>query len=114
MKEVLIIGGGVAGLSAGIFAQLSGFHATVCEQHAIAGGCLTAWERGGYHIDNCIHWLTGTNPHTDLYELWLDLGVLTGADGEIYRRPALYTFVNGKGRPRYRRAVRLYARALSR
>lgn len=114
MKEVLIIGGGVAGLSAGICAQLSGFHATVCEQHAIAGGCLTAWERGGYHIDNCIHWLTGTNPHTDLYELWRDLGVLTGADGEIYRRPALYTFVNGKGRMALDRDIdALYASMLS-
>ena len=98
MKEILIIGGGVAGLSAGIYAQLNGCHATVCEQHAVAGGCLAWWERGGCHIDNCIHWLTGTNPHSDLYELWRDLGVLTGDEDEIYRRRELFAYEGEQGR----------------
>lgn len=97
MKEILIIGGGVAGLSAGIYAQLNGCHAVICEQHRIPGGCLTAWDREGYHIDNCIHWLTGTNPHSDLYALWRELGVLT-EDTAIYEREALYTFAGGKQR----------------
>ena len=95
MKEILIIGGGVAGLSAGIYAQLNGCHATVCEQHSTAGGCLAYWERGGYHIDNCIHWLTGTNPRTDLYRMWTELGVLDN-DTRLYERDSLYTFVKGR------------------
>ena len=60
MSKILIIGGGVSGLSAGIYAQLQGYEAIICERHNIAGGNLTGWDRGGYHIDNCVHWLTGT------------------------------------------------------
>lgn len=76
MANVLIIGGGVAGLSAGIYARMAGHSATVCEKHIIPGGNLTGWNRGGYHIDNCIHWLTGTNENSSLYSMWCDLGVL--------------------------------------
>ena len=33
MAEIIIIGGGVAGLSAGIYAQLNGHKATIYEKH---------------------------------------------------------------------------------
>ncbi len=89
MKKILIIGGGVAGLSAGIYAQLSGYQATVCEKHFTAGGNLTAWDRKGYHIDNCIHWLTGTNPATSTYRMWETLGAL--GETEIYQGETLFT-----------------------
>ena len=89
MAHVLIIGGGVSGLSAGIYAQMSGHHATICEKHKIAGGNLTGWQRGNYHIDNCIHWLTGTNPATDSYQVWETLGALGNVS--IYQGDSLYT-----------------------
>lgn len=96
MKKILIIGAGVAGLSAGIYAQLNGFHAVVCESHSVVGGCLSSWKREGYHIDNCIHWLTGTNPHSDEYPVWEALGVLGNNDGdEIYIRNSLFTYCSG-------------------
>ncbi len=97
MAHILIIGGGVAGLSAGIYARLAGHQATVCEQHSRPGGNLTGWTRHGYHIDNCIHWLTGTNPATDTYRMWEDLGVL-GEGIEIYQGDALYTCERGEQR----------------
>ena len=90
MAKILIIGGGVSGLSAGIYAQMDGHQAIVCERCAVAGGNLTGWQRGEYHIDNCIHWLTGTNPATDTYKMWEDLGVLGGV--EIYQGETLYTY----------------------
>ncbi len=80
MSKVLIIGGGVAGLSAGIYAKLSGHDAVIYERHSIAGGNLTGWNRGEYHIDNCIHWLTGTNPNSNLYKMWKELGALEVVD----------------------------------
>ena len=88
MAKAVIVGGGVAGLSAGIFAQLTGFDTEILEAHQKAGGNLTGWDRGEYHIDNCIHWLTGTNPVTDLYGMWETLGALGGVD--IPARDALY------------------------
>lgn len=90
MAKILIIGGGVAGLSAGIYARKYGHQAIVCERHFLAGGNLTGWQRGEYHIDNCIHWLTGTNPNTDTYRIWTELGAL--GDTPVYQPEILYTY----------------------
>lgn len=89
MARILIIGGGVSGLSAGIYAQLSGHQAVICEKNHIVGGNLTGWQRGEYHIDNCIHWLTGTNPNSSTYKLWEELGVLGNID--VFQPVSLYT-----------------------
>lgn len=90
MAKIIIVGGGVAGLTAGVCAQMNGYDAVIYEKHQLPGGNLTGWDRGGYHIDNCIHWLTGTNPVTDLYRLWNNTGAL--GDVEIYQADALYTY----------------------
>jgi len=90
MARILIIGGGVSGLSAGIYGQISGHETVIFEQNHIAGGNLTGWSRGGYHIDNCIHWLTGTNPNTDTYKMWETLGALGGV--EIVQAQSLFTY----------------------
>lgn len=89
MSKILIIGGGVSGLSAGIYARLCGDEAIICEKHMIAGGNLTGWDRGEYHIDNCIHWLTGTNPKTKMYKMWEELGALGNVD--VYQGDTLFT-----------------------
>lgn len=92
MKNIVIIGGGVAGLSAGIYAKLNGYNATIYEKHFKEGGNLTGWDREGYHIDNCIHWLTGTNKNSKLYSMWEDLGVLN-EEIKIHQADTLYTFI---------------------
>jgi phytoene dehydrogenase-like protein len=68
-KKIVIIGGGVAGLSAGIYARLNGFDAEIIEMHSITGGQCTAWERKGYRFDYCLHWLVGTRkgPFNDIW-----------------------------------------------
>jgi phytoene dehydrogenase-like protein len=69
-KKILIIGGGVAGLSAGIYAKLNGFDAEIIEMHSVTGGQCTAWERKGYRFDYCLHWLVGTRkgPFNDIWK----------------------------------------------
>ncbi|MGO9829528.1 MAG: phytoene desaturase family protein [Myxococcaceae bacterium] len=57
--HVIIIGGGLAGLATGCYARTSGFRTTILEHHLALGGVCTAWPRGPYLIDGCIHWLTG-------------------------------------------------------
>ena len=89
MSKILIIGGGVSGLSAGIYAELCGHEAVICEKHFVAGGNLTGWDRGEYHIDNCIHWLTGTNPKSKFYKMWNELGALGNVD--VYQGDTLFT-----------------------
>lgn len=83
MKKIAIIGGGLAGLSAGVFAQKYGFSSTIYEQHTITGGECIGWNRQGFHIDNCIHWLTGTKTNTKMYKLWCELGAL-GSDVSLF------------------------------
>lgn len=75
--KVVIIGGGIAGLSAGIYARLAGFEAEIYEKNTIPGGECIGWNRKGYHIDNCIHWLTGTKNGTELYDVWKTVGALS-------------------------------------
>ena len=74
-KKIVIIGGGVAGLSAGIYAKLNNFDAEILEMHSVAGGQCTAWERKGYRFDYCLHWLVGTRKGP-FNEIWKETGVL--------------------------------------
>lgn len=69
-KKIVIIGGGVAGLSAGIYARLNGFDTEIIEMHSITGGQCTAWDRKGYRFDYCLHWLVGTRngPFNDIWK----------------------------------------------
>lgn len=76
MASLAIIGGGVSGLAAGIYAQLSGIDSEIFESHTIVGGQCTAWKRKGFHIDNCVHWMIGTKQETETYQVWKDVGVL--------------------------------------
>lgn len=91
MKKVVIVGGGVAGLSAGIFAQINGFDSIILEKHSIVGGECTGWDRKDYHIDGCIHWLVGTKKGTPINDLWRTVGAL-GDDVEIYHPESFLTF----------------------
>ena len=59
-KKIIIIGGGVSGMSVGIYAQTNGFESQIIEKHSIAGGICTAWYRKNYRFDYSIQWLVGT------------------------------------------------------
>jgi phytoene dehydrogenase-like protein len=75
-KKILIIGGGVAGLTAGIYGQKAGLQTIIYEKNSWIGGSCSAWKRNGYTIDNCLHWLTGTQEGSADREMWTELGVL--------------------------------------
>jgi phytoene dehydrogenase-like protein len=72
-KKVIIIGAGISGLSAGCYLQMNGYETEIYELHSLPGGLCTAWQRKGYTIDGCIHWLVGSNPGNDFYGLWNEL-----------------------------------------
>ena len=44
-SKIIIIGGGIAGLSAGVFGQKYGFETEIFEMHTVPGGQCTAWKR---------------------------------------------------------------------
>jgi len=76
--RIAIVGGGIAGLSAGIFGQLNGFETTIYETNSRLGGVCSSWNRSGYSVNGSVHWLVGSAPGNDLYELWKQLGIIEG------------------------------------
>ena len=85
MKRLVVIGAGVAGLSAAIHGRSSGYEVDVYERHTIPGGLCTAWRIDGFRFDGCIEWLTGSGPASPFYPLWREVGVLPRA---VVDRPA--------------------------
>lgn len=90
MTKLIIIGGGIAGLSAGIYARMAGFDTIIYEKNGVAGGNCSGWSRNGYYIDNCIHWMTGTKNGTFQNTIWKEVGALTDST-TIIKREAFYT-----------------------
>ncbi|MBN2353565.1 MAG: NAD(P)/FAD-dependent oxidoreductase [Spirochaetales bacterium] len=84
MKKIVIIGGGIAGLSAGCYARMNGYDTGIFEMHDRPGGLCTSWQRKGYTFDICIHWLVGSSPQSPYYAIWRELGALQGK--KIYYR----------------------------
>ncbi|MER7516738.1 NAD(P)/FAD-dependent oxidoreductase [Streptomyces sp. NPDC126499] len=76
--RVLIIGAGIAGLSTGCYAQMSGARTRILEKHVLPGGCCTAWARDDYVFDYCIEWLIGTGADNEAATIWRELGALDG------------------------------------
>jgi phytoene dehydrogenase-like protein len=74
--KLIIIGAGIAGLSAGCYARMNGYDVEIFEKHILPGGMCTSWERKGYTFDYCIHNLSGTAPDCDLRLMWNELGAL--------------------------------------
>lgn len=44
-KSIVIVGAGMAGLSAGCYVRMNGYKATILERNSIPGGLSTAWPR---------------------------------------------------------------------
>ena len=77
-KSVVIVGGGIAGLSAGCYARMNGYRARIFELHTGPGGLCTSWKRKEYTFDGCLHWLVGSGPESSLYRMWAELGAVQG------------------------------------
>jgi phytoene dehydrogenase-like protein len=77
-KKIIIIGAGVSGLAVGSYLQMNGYETEIFEQHNMPGGLCTSFKRKGYTFDTCIHWLMGSGPSKNLYEVWKELHAVQG------------------------------------
>lgn len=104
-RSIIIIGAGIAGLSAGCYGQMNGYRTQIFELHDKPGGLCTAWKRKGYTFDGCIHWLVGTKAGSDVNRMWQELNALQGrrivdheelvrVEGEDGRAFILYTNID--------------------
>jgi len=75
-KSIIVIGAGIAGLSAGCYGQMNGYKVRIFEQDTRPGGLCTSWERNGYTINGGLAFLGGSGPLTKIYQIWEELGVV--------------------------------------
>jgi phytoene dehydrogenase-like protein len=88
-QPIIIIGAGIAGLSAGCYAQMNGYRTRIFEQHDKPGGLCTSWTRNGYMFDGCIEWLLGSKEGTAINRMWQELGAVQGRrfiDYDVFQR----------------------------
>jgi phytoene dehydrogenase-like protein len=88
-ESLIIIGAGIAGLSAGCYGQMNGYRTRIFEMHDKPGGLCTAWKRKGYTFDGCVHWLTGSGEGAEFNRMWQELGAVQGRrfiDYEVFQR----------------------------
>lgn len=95
MKKMIVIGGGVAGLSVGCYARMNGWDVEVLEMHTATGGVCTSWRRGEYLFDHCLHWVLGSNAGSSLYPVFEELGV---AHAITFRHPERFRRIEGYGK----------------
>jgi phytoene desaturase len=91
-KSVIIIGAGLAGLSAGCYARINGYSSRIFEHHTVAGGVAAAWKRKDYLIDGGIHFLTGFQPGSALDRFYREMGISPGAS--IVKMPSYARFID--------------------
>jgi phytoene dehydrogenase-like protein len=98
MKKIIIIGAGMAGLSAGVHAQLKGCQSVIFESHFLPGGLCTAWKRKSYLFEGCLHFigLFGLSPRHQFYRLWRDLGIFP--ETRTHRFELCHEYRDARGR----------------
>ncbi len=73
--DVVVVGGGMGGLSAGAVLANYGFRVLLLEQHHKVGGCTTSFSRGEFNFDAALHEMTGGGAGTPLGDHLADAGV---------------------------------------
>ena len=88
-KKIVIIGSGIAGLCAAVYALKCGYEVEVLEMHDMPGGLAMSWRRGPYTFETCLHWLVGSKPGGEFNQAWkevCDIDKLTFVDPHEFVR----------------------------
>lgn len=92
--DVIIIGGGLGGLSAGAKLAKEGKHILLLEQHDRPGGCATTFTRKEYTMEVGLHEMDGLHPADGKTRIFNDLGLFDGV--EYLPLPEFFRFYNGR------------------
>ena len=90
--DVIIIGGGLGGLTAGAKLAKEGKKVLLIEQHYVVGGCATIFKRKGFTFEVGLHEMDGMD-RTDLKsKIFQELGIMENIN--LIKAPELYRFKN--------------------
>lgn len=73
--DVVIIGAGLGGLTAGAKLAREGKKVIIVEQHSVPGGCATTFRRKGRTIEVGLHEMDGLHKEDNKYKIFHELGV---------------------------------------
>lgn len=90
-KKVIVIGAGVAGLSASIELLNNGYDVFLYEKNNFVGGLCSGFDVKGHYIDACLHWMVGTRDNNKFNMIHRQNHAL-GDDVEIIDLPTLGTY----------------------
>lgn len=93
--KVIIIGGGLSGLTAGVYLKKFGYDVEILEKNLNVGGLCTCWTRKGSLIDGCIHWLTESD-YGELNDVMKEIGALGDNVPVHHFDTYIQTYVNNK------------------
>ncbi len=90
--DVIVIGGGLGGLTAGAKLAKEGKKVLLVEQHDRPGGCATTFERKGFTMEVGLHEMDGLHAGDMKTRIFHDLGVTDAVN--FLEVPEFYRFVN--------------------
>lgn len=73
--DVIIIGSGIGGLTAGNYLTQEGFSTLIIEQGPRPGGCATSFRRGGFSFDAGVHWIAQCGEGGVIHQILKELGL---------------------------------------
>ena len=91
--DVIVIGAGLGGLTAGAKLAREGMKVLVLEQHSQPGGCATTFRRGDFTLEVGLHEMDGPGGRDMKNRIFSELDV-TG-NVEFIHVPEFYRFIRG-------------------
>jgi all-trans-retinol 13,14-reductase len=92
--DVIVIGGGLGGLTAGAKLAKEGRKVLLLEQHDRPGGCATTFKRKDFIMEVGLHEMDGLDARDMKTRIFRDLGVFD--EVTFLKVPEFYRFVNGR------------------
>ncbi len=92
--DVIVIGSGLGGLTAGALLAKRGLKVLLLEQHYHPGGCAVTFRRKDFTVEVGLHAMDGLDPGDLKREIFQELGVFDHV--EFIRVPEFYRFTNGR------------------
>ncbi len=92
--DIIIIGAGLGGLTAGAKLAKEGKKVLLIEQHNQPGGCATTFKRGDFILEVGLHEMDGPSPRDMKTRIFTDLDIFNNI--EFIRVPEFYRFINDR------------------
>jgi all-trans-retinol 13,14-reductase len=92
--DVIIIGAGLGGLTAGAKLAKEGKKVLLIEQHSVPGGCATTFKRGDFTFEVGLHEMDGPSPRDMKTRIFNELEVFKNV--EFIKVPEFYHFISDR------------------